>query len=566
MKLIVRTTLMIAVIFSFVPALAQQKDLPKGWHLLDAETNGYHGISMDKAYRFVRSQNIKSTPVIVAVIDTGIDTAHEDLRPILWRNPKEIPGNGIDDDNNGYIDDIHGWNFLGGRDGRNVEKDSYEASRVYHGLKEKWGGEVNEATLSPADKKEYQMWKRAKKEIVGEQQEGGSLDELRKSIAEIKYADSMIRAGDAAIRQQLGKDEYTCKDLADFNSSNLLAKRVKLILTSVCKDNKTDEISNTDLLQDLEGEIDELESNIAKHEAAEKAPFPYRADIVKDNYEDINDRFYGNNNLTVSRSGVTHGTHVAGIIAAVRGNDKGVDGVADNVRIMAVRALPPGGDEHDKDMALAIRYAVDNGAKVINMSFGKGYSPQKRWMDEAIQYAEERGVLLIHAAGNEAKNIDTTYNYPMPLFENGKRPTNWITVGASGDPVVGGFVANFSNYGKREVDVFAPGVRIYSTVGNNGYQSLQGTSMAAPVVAGLAAFILQYYPTLTPSQVKYAIEKSAIKPGQKVKNPETGEEVSLGELCRTGGVINAYEAIKLASTLKPETRPVRSKVKSKVKG
>jgi len=271
-----------------------------------------------------------------------------------------------------------------------------------------------------------------------------------------------------------------------------------------------------------------------------------------------------------SNKGALHGTHVSGIIAASRNNGKGMDGVADNVKIMMLRAVPDG-DEHDKDIALAIRYAADNGAQVINMSFGKGFSPEKKWVDDAVKYAESKGVLLVHAAGNDAKNIDSNYNYPTPLFLDGKRPTNWITVGASGDPKAGGITANFSNFGKKEVDVFAPGVRIYSTVpGGNTYQNLQGTSMASPVVAGLAAFLLEYYPNLSPAQVKMVIEKSSVKLAEKVKNPETEEMVALTEISKSGGLINAYEAIKLASTIKGDrkpvsAKPVQSSVKPKVK-
>jgi subtilisin family serine protease len=236
---------------------------------------------------------------------------------------------------------------------------------------------------------------------------------------------------------------------------------------------------------------------------------------------------------------------------------------------MMLRAVPDG-DEHDKDIALAIRYAADNGAQVINMSFGKSFSPEKKWVDDAVKYAETKGVLLVHAAGNDAKNIDTTFNFPTPLFLDGKRPTNWITVGASGDPKAGGLTASFSNYGKKEVDVFAPGVKIYATVpGGNTYQNLQGTSMASPVVAGLAALILEYFPTLSPAQVKMVIEKSSVKQ-DKVKNPETGDTVPLSDLSRSGGIINAYEAVKLASTIKglrkmAPVKPVKSTIRPKAK-
>lgn len=538
-----------------VAAFSQKTEVPKGWHLLDQKKDGYYGISINEAYQFVKAKNLKSSPVIVAVIDSGVDTLHEDLKSILWKNPKEIPGNGIDDDNNGYVDDIYGWNFLGGRDGRNVEKDSYEAARVYHRLKSKWEEkDAASGTLSVDDTKEYKMWLKAKFDVVG--------DINPFEVIQVKRMYKELKVGDSIIRKDLSKEEYNCKDLSSYTASDDKTKKVKAILSSICKGNDNDDISNQMIL-------DELEADINKFEAVDRAPKDYRNDIVKDNYNDINDRFYGNSNVMVSKNAALHGTHVSGIIGAIRNNGVGMDGVADNVRIMTVRAVPDG-DEHDKDIALAIRYAADNGAKVINMSFGKGFSPEKKWVDDAVKYAESKGVLLVHAAGNSHQNLDSTDNYPSVVFEDGQRAPNWITVGASGDPKAGGLTASFSNYGKKEVDVFAPGVRIYSTVpGVNTYQNLQGTSMASPVVAGLAAFILQYYPKLSPEQVKTVIEKSSQNPGVKVKDPGTGEEVDLSDISKTGGVINAYEAIKLASTLKPEVnktiKPVKSKVKEKVK-
>ncbi len=533
-------------------AFAQKNDVPKGWHMLDKATSGYYGISVDKAYSFVKSKGLKSNTVIVAVIDSGIDTLHEDLKSVLWKNPKEIPGNGIDDDNNGYVDDVYGWNFIGGRDGKNVEQDSYEAARVYHKLKTKWGGKdnVNMEGLTSADAFEYQMWLRSKSEVVG--------DVNPMEVLQLRRMSKTMKTGDSIIRADLKKEEYSCKDLTAYTSGNSTALRVKEILLNICKANDNEEITNQQILDQLEGDLNKME-------ASEIAPKNYRDDVVKDNYDDFSDKFYGNNNVMASNKSALHGTHVAGIIGASRKNGVGMDGVADNVKIMMLRAVPDG-DEHDKDIALAIRYAVDNGAQVINMSFGKSYSPEKKWVDEAVRYAETKGVLLVHAAGNDAKNLDTTYNYPCPQLLDGGRPTNWITVGASGDLKAGGLTANFSNYGKKEVDVFAPGVKIYSTVpGGNTYQNLQGTSMASPVVAGLAAFILEYYPNLTAAQVKEVIEKSAKNPGVKVKNPGNESEVDLSELCRTGGIINAYEAIKLASTMKGLKKPATVKPGTTVK-
>lgn len=568
MNCFVNRTLLIAVGSLLSAAvIAQKTDVPKGWHLMDQKDSGYYGISMDKAYAFVQSKKLKSTPVIVAVLDSGVDTTHEDLRPVLWRNPGEIPGNGIDDDKNGYVDDVYGWNFLGSRDGTNVEKDSYEAARVYHALKSKWEDkDIDPKTLSAADAKEYEMWKKAKQDVMGISANPADLKEMKSGYAQLSFVDSVIQIGDSIIRKDLKKDEYTCKDLAAYTPTADLAGRVKMIMVSICKDNNKDDITNLEILEDLEAQVSQLESEIAKNEAVHTAPKDYRNSIVKDNYNDINDKFYGNNNVMVSNKSALHGTHVSGIIAAARNNGVGMDGVADNVRIMTVRVVPDG-DEHDKDIALGIRYAVDNGAKVINMSFGKGFSPEKKWVDDAVKYAESKGVLLVHAAGNSAMNVDTSWNFPTPVFQDGKRADNWVTVGASGDPKAGGLIASFSNYGKKDVDVFAPGVKIYSTVpGGNTYQNLQGTSMASPVVAGLAAFILEYYPKLTPEQVKYVIEKSTQKPSGKVIDPGTGEEVKMSELSVSGGVINAYEAIKLASTLQPEGKKTESKVKQKVKG
>lgn len=562
-----KRTLLVALLSLSIQFLfAQRETVPNGWHLMDKADSGYYGISMDKAYAFIKSKKLKSTPVIVAVIDSGIDTTHEDLKAALWVNKKEIPGNGIDDDGNGYIDDINGWNFLGGRDGKNVEKDSYEAARYYHKFKDKWEGkEVNKSSLTAADAKELMMWEKSRKDVVNTDADPSMLDELKNAVEDLTLADSMMHIGDSILKKEMGKEVFTCTDIAAHTTTNDIARRYKMIMTSICKDNETEDITNTELLEDLKAQIAQLKSEIGKIEAIATPPVEYRKDVVQDNYLDFNDKFYGNNNIMVNNAAAVHGTHVSGIIGALRGNGVGMDGVADNVRIMTIRAVPDG-DEHDKDIALAIRYAVDNGAKVINMSFGKGISPEKKWVDDAVKYAQSKGVLLVHAAGNSAMNIDTSWNFPTPVFEDGTRASNWITVGASGDPKAGGITARFSNYGKKEVDVFAPGVRIYATVpGGNTYQNLQGTSMASPVVAGLAAFILQYYPHLTPEQVKSVIEKSASNPGTKVSEPGTGDQVDLSAISRSGGIVNAYEAIKLASTIKPAQNKPRSNVKTPAK-
>jgi cell wall-associated protease len=539
--------LLIASMLLSSAAIAQKstKTAPKNWHLLDQKESGFYGISLDKAYDLLGSKKAKSKTVLVAVIDSGIDTLHEDLKDILWRNPGEIAGNGLDDDKNGYVDDIYGWNFIGGKDGRNVKENSLEVSRVYHGLKKKYEGR-SEEDVPKGDMDEYKMWKKAEKKITGDAEAGIDPLILKRMATGMAKADSTLKAG-------MGKDSYTGNELDAYKPQNDAEKKAKSSLLDLMKNNGFADRTNKEFLDEMNQYIAGEES---KAKAKTEAPVDNRGEIVKDDETNINDRAYGNRDVLASTP--YHGTHCAGIIAASRKNGKGMDGVADNVRIMMLRAVPDG-DEHDKDIANAIRYAVNNGAQIISMSFGKDFSPQKQWVDDAVKYAESKGVLLVHAAGNDSKNVDTEDNFPSPASLDGKyRASNWITVGASGDPTNGGLTASFSNYGKKEVDLFAPGVQIYSTVpGKTTYGQASGTSMACPVVAGVAALILEYYPTLSAKQIKYVLEKSAVQPDIKVNKPGTDETVNMSELSKTGGLLNAFEAVKLAATLKGERKVVK---------
>ncbi len=546
---------------SSVLATAQSTN---GWHLKDKEKDGYQGISLAKAYEFLKAKNKKSTKIIVAVIDSGIDTTHEDLKPILWTNTKEIAGNGIDDDKNGYVDDVHGWNYLGGANNTSVKEDSYEAARMYHGLKSKYEGkEINKSTLSKADLYEYETWKRAEKFVTGSDEgDAPKIDPIimKKALASSQKADSLLQVA-------MQKKEFTGNELDAFIPNNEEEKKAKNGMLGMMKGNDMLDKTNKDFMEGFEGFVN---AELKKEEAKTKAPTDYRKEITGDEESNWNSRGYGNNDIMSSTP--LHGTHVSGIIAAVRGNGIGVDGVADNVEIMTLRAVPDG-DEHDKDIALAIRYAVDNGAKIINMSFGKDFSPYKQWIDEAVQYAQQKGVLLVHAAGNDSKDLDNkeNFNFPNPKsFATGKAASNWITVGASGDTKLDGLAAGFSNYGKKEVDVFAPGVKIYATLpGGNTYGNLQGTSMASPVVAGVAALIKSYYPNLTPEQIKKAIESSSVKSTAKTKKPGSSDNVSFSNLSKTGGFINAFGAVKAAEEMSKGKMPApqpKSKVVIKKKG
>jgi len=558
-----RLILFVLAVFLKMSTWSQTQDVPKGWHLMDPQKDGYQGINLDKAYDFLRSHNLKGKTVIVAAIDSGIDTTHEDLKSILWTNPGEIPGNGIDDDKNGYIDDIHGWNFAGGRDGRNVKDNSAETVRFYYQYKDKFSNLSDSASLGKEDKELYAMWKKAKEDV-------GVIDpEKYLNLMLLKSVFNDASGADTIIKKALNKEDYSGKEVrdmkpADINEKNAREKVLRLYFGLQPAVDLND--SSKELYDELR---EQIESEEKKIEAKRTAPKDVRAEIVKDNYNDFNDRFYGNQDVMANTA--MHGTHVCGIIGASRENGLGCKGVADNVKVMMIRAIPDG-DEYDKDVALSIRYAVDNGAQIINMSFGKYLSPQKQWVDDAVRYAESKGVLLVAAAGNEKKDVDTLPHYPNPyLKSDGRKVNNWITVGASGDPQIGGLVASFSNYGKKDVDVFAPGVKIYSSVpGGNTYSSLSGTSMASPVVAGLAALILEYFPTLSAEQIKYAIEKSVTKTDTKVKDPATQETVSMSDLCKTGGIVNAYDAVKLASSLKGErtnqpAKTTRSTVNQKSK-
>jgi len=555
--LIFSATLLITYTTTRAQGKSAHAELPKSWEMMDKEKDGYYGISLDTAYGFLRSKGLKSKTITVAVIDTGIDTLQEDLKDILWVNPKEIPGNGIDDDHNGYVDDVHGWNFLGNKDGRNVTDDASEEGRVYYKYKQRFEDkDFDKSSLKEDEKETYSMWTKAKKKIMGADTEAGAVD-----LVMMKRVVNACLKSDSILQKAMGKTEYTGHELEAFQPTNTEGKTAKSVLLYLFREEHLMDMTNKMFLEEFQEETDQEAKKI---EQRETPPKNYRHDIVQDDESDINDRNYGNNNVMAGSP--VHGTHVSGTIAAVRNNGKGINGIADNVRIMMLRVVP-NGDEHDKDIALAIRYAADNGAKVVNMSFGKSLSPQKQLIDDAVKYAEEKGVLLVHAAGNEAENIDSTDNFPNPNFKDSKnRAPNWITVGASSDPaaepVTKGYIPYFTNFGKKEVDVFAPGTRIYSTLpGGNKYGEFDGTSMASPMVTGIAALIMEYFPALTPEQVKWCLTKSVSEPSTKSKKPDSEQMVNFSDISVSGGIVNALGAVKMAYMLTndPKSKEVMPK-------
>jgi cell wall-associated protease len=485
------------------------------WSHLDLTKDTIPGMSVDKAYAELLKGK-KGVKVIVGIVDSGVDIEHKDLKGNIWVNKKEIAGNKKDDDKNGFIDDINGWNFLG-----DITKENLEYERI-----------VKNKNL--VDEQTYNVAKGLYDSKVQEATQGKA--QLEQVLAGTTKADEVLV-------KFLGKPVYTAEDLKKIDSKDPEILQSKSIMQQMLGYG----LSVADLKKEIKKEYDGY-VNLTNGENLKKE---YRK-ALGDNPEDIKDTKYGNNSVMgpdKDKEGILHGTHVAGIIAQLRNNNLGGDGIANNVEIMTLRAVPDG-DEYDKDIALAIRYAVDNGAKVINGSFGKSFSPHKEWVYDAIKYAASKDVLFVHAAGNDGKDIDTEPNFPNDA--DGASPEyadNVLTIGALNYEYGANMVANFSNYGKVNVDVFAPGVKIYATTPNNNYQFLQGTSMASPNVAGVATLIRSYYPSLTASQVKHIIMDSGTPLTNSVAVGNPSSQTTLGAVSITGKIVNAYNALVLAGKL-----------------
>lgn len=487
----------------------KEADLQR-WSHLDIVKDSIPGMSVDRAYSEIL-KNRKGEKVIVGIVDSGVDIDHEDLQGSIWTNPKEIAGNNIDDDKNGYVDDVHGWNFLGDSNDENLEM-----VRI-----------VKKGDTGNAD------FKRAKEAFDAQYQE---------ALAGKQQVDFIFNANNA-IKEALKNEKYTADQLKAFSTTDTSLNQSKMVMLQVIQQAGPD---FNDILNDYKNQVDDqLNFNLNIDYDGRK--------IVGDNPEDINDKIYGNNTVYgPDKEDALHGTHVSGIIAQTRGNGIGGDGVAQNVEIMAVRAVP-NGDEYDKDVALAIRYAVDNGAKVINGSFGKSYSPHKQWVYDAIKYAASKDVLIVHAAGNDAQDLDDpeNQNFPTDTDDNGTTEIadNVLTIGALNNTYGNNLVANFSNYGTKNVDVFAPGSKIYATVPNNKYKYEQGTSMASPNAAGVAALIRSYYPKLSAPQVKKIIMDSGVSIPIAVKVGQKQEDRPFATASRSGKMVNAYNALIMAEVM-----------------
>lgn len=515
--------LMVALLV-FTSSFAQ-----KNWHLKNINDDGYAGISLDKAYKLLKDNNRKSTSVIVAILDSGVDTTHEDLKPFLWVNPDEIPNNGIDDDHNGYVDDIHGWNFLGNAKGKNIDGETLELTREFVRLS-KYFANKDTNNMTAQDKNNWTYFKKVRADFESQ------LAEKKNEVAMLQSILEKAKKTTTALKTYLKSDTITKDDVAKLkNSENDTIKNYAKFYDKMLKNN----FSLTEFNNQINNTKKELETEL-------NPQCNVRA-IVGDNPTDKNDSIYGNPDVTGPSCG--HGTFVAGIVGADRNNKNDAYGIADNVKLMILRIVP-GGDERDKDVANAIKYAANKGARIINMSFGKSYSPEKYMVDEAIKLAAKKQVLMVHAAGNEGEDNDIITHYPTPNDSLGKLLTPfWLDVGASNIKADEYLAAPFSNYGQKTVHLFAPGVKIFSISPNHHFQSSNGTSAACPVVTGVAALIMSYFPNLSTAEVKEILLKSVVKYKQKVNIPTEKEDkgtISFKKLSVTGGIVNAEKAVKLA--------------------
>ena len=509
------------------------EDQLKAWAGSDLVTDTIPGMSVQKAYDEI-IKDFQGKTVIVGVVDSGVDIEHEDLKNVIWTNEDEIPGNGIDDDKNGYVDDIHGWNFLG-----NTIEENLEYVRILKNLKPKYDGK-DSSDIAEVNKEEFALYEKAQKEYDEE------YSEISRNVNYYNQLSQQIASARAAVSEKLGKEDFTKEELMAMEAEETSLQQQKGLLLNIMNNGGED---LDDVASQIQGGIDYYQGRLDSHLNLE-----LEGRKTGDNPDDLTDTNYGNNDVDgpdPEKADAKHGTHVAGIIAAERNNGIGMNGVARNIKIMAVRAVPDG-DEYDKDIALGIRYAVDNGAKVINTSFGKYYSTHPEWVIDAIKYAAKKDVLIVNAAGNDALDMDATRIYPNDQTpdNNEEIADNFLTVGASNFDYGSDLVARFSNYGQTNVDVFAPGTKIWSTTPNDEYEFLQGTSMASPAVAGVAAMIRSLYPKLSAAEVKEVLMKSGLASPQEVMVGGNSDDIRpFAELSVSGRMVNMYNALIMASKM-----------------
>jgi subtilisin family serine protease len=503
------------------------------WYNQDLELDRVPGISTERVYKEILPNKASKKTVIVAIIDSGVDIYHEDLEGKIWINEGEIAGNEIDDDNNGYVDDVHGWNFIGNDKGENIQLENFEYTRIYRKYSSEFASISSNSEVSKEEEKEYVAYRKSK-ELYEK-----NLMKYKNEQEGILIFEEIFLAAKEIIKSETGINPISLKDLKSIKTKDKKTSKAISFLIDRYKMGLTEE-----KISEYKNHTEEC---LDKHLNLEFNP----REIIGDNPFDINDTKYGNNNVKGPRS--DHGTSVAGVVAANRNNGIGINGVAKNVKLMILRTVPQG-DEYDKDVALAIKYAADNGANIINMSFGKEMSPNKEFVDEAIRYAASKNILMINSSGNSALDVDKIDMYPTDILTDGTIVESWINVGASTKYKSNSIAAEFSNYGEKNVDIFAPGKDIISLEPENLYSMSDGTSLSSPIVTGVAALVWSYYPELSAVQLKEILLNSSrkIKKG-KVLFPDLESEKrpkgKFSQLSVSGGVLNAYSAMKMAELI-----------------
>lgn len=531
---------LILTIFLYTCSLFAWGQATQFWHWKDLAKDGVHGVSLKEAHQKLISLKLKPSPIVVAVLDGGIDTSHPQIKPYLWKNPKEIPGNQLDDDKNGYVDDFYGWNFLGNANGNNINKAAAEKSRVYHRYKKEFNPSTLDSSQWNQEKKQaYLIWKQAAAEMIFSEEDAANL-------SFIKMAKNAVLKMGTVLIKEIEDTNFTAEQLEPFQPMGKIAADTKISYLRTLQALGIDKsMGYAAILNDLNDYIAGKEQSSI---ALENEPEDLRKIIIQDQYENFKDQFYGNKDIMGPNA--RHGTHVAGLAIGI--TDTAADNFDHPIRIMGVRVVPDG-DEYDKDIALGIRYAVNNGAKVINMSFGKSFSPEKAWVDSAIRYALSKDVLIIHSAGNESYDLNIKTVYPSPYSTHFKdKAANMITVGASSDPLIGeSLLTDFSNYGNQVVDILSPGYKIYSSLPNPRFGFQNGTSMSAPIVSHIAGLVRAYFPKLTAVEVKNILLQSCwkpIDPNSAFTIPQKVQTNTLSNMAAEGGIINAALSIQNAAT------------------
>lgn len=506
-----------------------KKDKIDNWYVLDNEKQA--GINLEKAYDLFKGK--KGYRLIVAVIDTELDIDHEDLKNQIWINKGEIPNNNIDDDDNGYIDDIHGWNYVGSKKGDNILYTSYEYVRIVRKFDSLF---KDYSLISEVPKKDYKNFKLYQKAYIKYNSE---IENRNSEIARYKRMKTRYKKGKSIAKKYFPKEDYTVDKLDSLKLSVIDEDEKKLISSlAYYVKNGIDEKWCDNYVKFEEFKLNTLLS-LSYNDRS----------LTNDNADDINDYPYGNNDVQGTQV-ISHATQIASLIAAKRNNNIGIDGINDLVEIMPL-SIATVGNEFDKDIALAIRYAVDNGAKIINMSLGKEFSMYPDWVNDAIKYAQEKNVLIITSSGNNGLDIDKNDDFPTDNMNGVETVKNFIKVGNTSKNINSKLIFSNSNYGKNNVDIYAPGTKI-SCLSRSGKITDTGTSLSSAVVSGVASLLFSYYPDLTAIEVKNIIMQSGTSYDLMVLKPyPNGEErnpnkVPFSSLSKSGKIVNAYNALLMA--------------------